>query len=212
MLYSDRTGCASWLDTFLKVLVGVAIIGALVVGSVFSGGALSVGLAGAAIGAAAGAVGSTVSTVISGDWSSFGNNFLMGTIVGGISGAIAASPLSIGWQAGVNALLNISNYAVTTTFNGGNITLGGLLFSGITGMIAGFVGGSGLMNGNTMASASAAFGAKNFFRTIGANFWTKGFEIVARNSINAFVVGGALNGGYSLLSSWFNSQGKFIGW
>ena len=109
-------------------------------------------------------------------------------------------------------LLNVSNYAVTTAISGGNITLGGLLFSSITGAIAGAVGGSGLMNGNTMASAAAAFGAKNFFKTIGANFWTKGFEIVARNSINAFVVGGALNGGYSRLSYWLNPQGKFLGW
>lgn len=136
----------------------------------------------------------------------------MGTIAGGISGAIAASPLNIGWQRGLTVLLNVSNYAVTTAISGGNITLGGLLFSSITGAIAGAVGGSGLMNGNTMASAPAAFGAKNFFKTIGANFWKKSFDIVVRNSINAFIIGGALNGAYSRFSYWLNPQSQFGVW
>ena len=212
VMFSDSTGCASWIDNLLKALAGVAIIGALVVGSIFTGGTLSVVLAGAAIGAVAGAISSTISTAISGDWSNFGNSFLMSTAFGGVSGAIAASPLNIGWQMGLNAVLNVSSYAVTTTINGGNITLGGLLFSSATGVITGIVGGSGLMNGNTMASAAAAFGAKNFFRTIGANFWKKGFDIAVRNSINAFIIGGALNGAYSQFSYWLNPQGQFVGW
>lgn len=93
VMLSDSSGCSPFWDNFWKVLGGVALIGVLVVGTIFTGGALSVVLAGAAIGAISGAIGATVSTAISGDWANFGNNFLMGTVVGGISGAIAASPL-----------------------------------------------------------------------------------------------------------------------
>jgi len=211
-MLSDSSGCSPFWDNFWKVLGGVALIGALVVGTIFTGGALSVVLAGAAIGAISGAIGATVSTAISGDWANFGNNFLMGTVVGGISGAIAASPLGLGWQDGLNAVLGGANYAMTTAINGGNITLGGLLFSGATGALAGLVGGAGFMKGNTMGSATAAFGTKNFFKVIGANFLKAGLEIVVRNSINAFVVGGALNGGYAKLSSWLNPEGKFLEW
>lgn len=212
VMLSDSLGCSPYWDNFWKVLGGVALISALVVGTVLTGGVLSVVLAGAAIGAISGAIGATVSTTISGDWSNFGNSFLMGTIVGGISGAIAASPLGIGMQIGINAALGVANYAITTAINGGKITLGGLLFSGATGGLAGLVGGAGFMKGNTIGTAAAAFGAKNFFNVIGTNFMKTGLEIVVRNSINAFVVGGALNGVYAKLSNLFNSEGKFIGW
>ena len=194
---------------FWKVLGGAAIIGALVVGSIFTGGALSVVLAGAAMGAISGAIGATVSTVISGDWENFGNTFLMGTIVGGISGAVAASPLGIGWQIGINSVLSIANYAITTKINGENMTLGGILFSGVAGALSGFVGGHGFMKGNTITNAFIAFGGKNFLKELGVNFWKTGLDIVARNSINAFIVGGALNGLYSKFSVKLNNKGAF---
>ncbi|MGN0819004.1 MAG: RHS repeat-associated core domain-containing protein [Christensenellaceae bacterium] len=206
----DPTGTWNW-GNFWKVLGGIAIIGALVVGSIFTGGVLSVVLAGAAIGAISGAIGATVSTAISGDWKNFGNNFLMGTIVGGISGAVAASPLGIGWQIGINSMLSMANYATTTKINGENITLGGILFSGVAGALSGFVGGAGFMKGNSMANAFVAFGGKNFLKEIGVNFWKTGLDIVARNSINAFIVGGALNGFYSIFSSSFNNKRHFLG-
>ncbi len=204
----DPNGTWNW-GNFWKVVGGVAIIGALVVGSIFTGGVLSVVLAGAAIGAISGAIGATVSTAISGDWKNFGNNFLMGTIVGGISGAVAASPLGIGWQIGINSVLSIANYAITTKINGENMTWGGILFNGVAGALSGFVGGSGFMKGNTMANAFVAFGGKNFLKEIGVNFWKTGLDIVARYSINAFIVGGALNGLYSKFSVKLNNKGAF---
>ena len=137
----------------------------------------------------------------------FGKGFWKDWLISGLTSVFSNS-----LSRGLNAVLNVSSYAVTTTINGGNITLGGLLFSSAIGVITGIVGGSGLMNGNTMASAAAAFGAKNFFRTIGANFWEKGFDIAVRNSINAFIIGGVLNGAYSRFSYWLNPQGQFVGW
>lgn len=206
----DPNGTWDW-NNFWKITAGVTIIGGLVVGTILTGGALSVVLAGASIGAISGAIGATVSTTISGDWDNFGNNFLMGTFAGGVSGAVAASPLGLGWQIGINTALGVANYAATTAINGGDITLGGLLFSGISGSLAGSVGGSGFMNGNSMANSFIAFGGKNFFNGLGTNFMNTGLEIFVRNSINAFIVGGALNGGYSQLSSWLNREGRFLG-
>lgn len=117
----------------------------------------------------------------------------------------------MGWQIGINALIGVSNYAITTALNGDNITLGGLIFSLSTGALAGFVGGSGFMNGNAMGTVAAAFGSKNFFKIIADNFIKQGLDIVVRNAINAFFVVGGLNGGYSKLSSYFNPDGKFLG-
>jgi hypothetical protein len=68
------------------------------------------------------------------------------------------------------------------------------------------------MKGNTIGSVAAAFGAKNFFKVIGENFLKAGLNIVVRNSINAFFVGGALNGGYAKLSGLLNPEGEFLGW
>ena len=133
----------------------------------------------------------------------------MGTIVGGISGAVAASPLGIGWQIGINSVLSIANYAITTKINGENMTLGGILFSGVAGALSGFVGGHGFMKGNTITNAFIAFGGKNFLKELGVNFWKTGLDIVARNSINAFIVGGALNGLYSKFSVKLNNKGAF---
>ena len=74
----DPTGhMPEWLSITLKIVGGVAIISGCVVGSIFTGGTLSVVLAGATI---------EVTT-------------------GGISGAVAASPLGVGVQIGINSAL-----------------------------------------------------------------------------------------------------------
>ena len=90
----DPTGTWDW-GNFWKVVAGIGIVTALVVGTIFTGGTLSVVLAGAAIGAIGGAIGATVSTTLLNDWENFGNNFLIGTIGGAISGAVGASTISV---------------------------------------------------------------------------------------------------------------------
>ena len=58
IMYADPSGhMPEWLSTTLKIIGGIAIIADCVVGSIFTGGTLSVVLAGATIGAACGWIG-----------------------------------------------------------------------------------------------------------------------------------------------------------
>ena len=198
-----------------KIVAGVAIITGLVIGSIFTGGALSVVLAGATIGALGGGIGATVSTAISGDWNNFGNSFLTSTITGGISGAIGATGLGIGVQIGANALFGVGNYAATTALNGGQFTLGGIISSTVFGGIAGAIGGSGLMDGsNNMVNAFISFTGKNYLATMTANISSKIIiKSLIRISINAIIISGVLNGlYYKYLIRNKNSNENFIGW
>ena len=164
IMYADPSGhMPKWLSTTLKIIGGVAIIAGCVVGSIFTGGALSVVLAGAAIGAAAGGIGAGISTAVSGgNIHDFANAFLMSTATGAISGAVAASPLGVGAQMGINAALGAANYAGTQLLSGGNTTLGGLIANAVIGAFCGKIGQSGWMQGQT-TSAFVAFAGKNAF-------------------------------------------------
>ena len=134
----DPTGhMPEWLSITLKIVGGVAIISGCVVGSIFTGGTLSVVLAGATI---------EVTT-------------------GGISGAVAASPLGVGVQIGINSALGAVNYVGTQLFSGDNITLGELIFNAGVGAICGWIGQSGLMQGQT-TSAFSAFTGENALKHV----------------------------------------------
>lgn len=207
--YSDGSGhMPKWLSTTLKIVGGVAIIAGCVVGSIFTGGALSVVLAGAAIGAVAGGIGAGISTAVSGgDIHDFANAFLMSTATGAISCAVAASPLGVGAQIGINAALGAVNYAGTQLLSGGNITLGGLLVNAGIGALCGWIGQSGWMQGQT-TSAFVAFAGKNALKHV---VGMVGTETLLRMTLPAFILGGVGGGIYGRLSSQFNPNGNFIG-
>ena len=174
----------------------------------FTGGALSVVLAGAAIGAATGGIGAGISTAVSGgNIDDFANAFLMSTLTGAISGAVAASPLGVGAQIGINSVLNMANYAGTQAMSGGKITLGGLIFNAGVGTICGWIGQSGWMQGQT-TSAFIAFAGKNALKHVVGMI---GVNSLFRMIIPGILLGGIGGGIYARLSSGFNPNGNFIG-
>ena len=206
----DPTGTSFW-ENFWKVVAGVVIIGGLVVGSIFTGGMLSIVLTGAAMGAIFGGLGSVVSTLITGDWDNFGNTFLIGTIAGGISGAFGATGFNVGWQIGINAVIGVGNYSLTTIMNGDSITIGGLVSSAIFGAVAGAVGGNGLMKGNQLTDAFIAFNGKNFFSTMSANL-SRFIRPFIKQIFSYLIIGGLFNGLYAqLVQKNFNPDGDFFG-
>ena len=209
IMYADPSGhMPEWLSTTLKIIGGVAIIAGCVVGSIFTGGALSVVLAGAAIGATAGGIGAGISTAVSGgDIHDFANAFLMSTATGAISGAVAASPLGVGAQIGINAALGAASYAGTQLLSGGNITLGGLIVSAGIGALCGWIGQSGWMQGQT-TSAFVAFAGKNALKHV---VGMVGTETLLRMTLPAFLLRGVGGGIYGRLSAQFNPNGNFIG-
>ncbi|HBP25895.1 MAG TPA: hypothetical protein DD618_02965 [Acholeplasmatales bacterium] len=129
----DPMGTFNW-GNFWKIAGGVALIAGLVAGTILTGGALSVILAGAAIGAVGRGIGAGISTAISGgSFDDFADSFLTGTITGAISGAIASSPLGVAGQIGANVAIGMGSYAFTQAIGGKDITLGGLISNDVFG-------------------------------------------------------------------------------
>ena len=197
-----------WLSTTLKIVGGVAIIAGCIVGSIFTGGALSVVLAGAAIGATTGGIGAGISTAVSGgNINDFANAFLMSTLTGAISGAVAASPLGVGIQMGINSVLSMANYAGTQAMSGGKITLGGLIFNAGVGVICGKIGKNGWMQGQT-TSAFIAFAGKNALKHV---VGMVGMKSLLEMTLPGIFIGGIGGGMYARANSIINPNGSFIG-
>ncbi len=139
-MFTDENGeMPKWLSTSLKIVAGVAVIAACVVGAVLSGG--SAVLVGAAIGATVSGISAGISTAISGgDIHDFANSFLMSTVTGAISGAVGASSIGVGGQMLANASLNIVNYVGTQQLSGKDTTLNGIVFNGAVGIFSVAVG------------------------------------------------------------------------
>ncbi len=209
VMYVDPTGhMPKWLSTTLKIVGGVAIIAGCVVGSICTGGTLSVVLAGAAIGAAAGGIGAGISTAVSGgDVHDFANTFLMSTATGAISGAVAASPLRVGAQIGINAVLGLVNYFGTQKLSGGDVTLGGLIINAAIGALGGLIGQNGWMQGQK-TSAFIAFAGENALKHV---FSMVGVESLLRMVIPPVILGGTGGGIYDRFNELFNSNGDFAG-
>ena len=188
--YSDGSGhMPEWLSTTLKIVGGVAIIAGCIVGSIFTGGALSVVLAGAAIGATTSGIGAGISTAVSGgNINDFANAFLMSTLTGAISGAVAASPLGVGIQMGINSVLSMANYV------------------GV-GAICGWIGQSGWMQGQT-TSAFIAFAGKNALKHVVSMV---GMKSLLEMTLPGIFLGGIGGGMYARASSIINPNGNFIG-
>lgn len=140
IMFTDENGeMPKWLSTSLKIVAGVAVIAACVVGAVLSGG--SAVLVGAAIGATVSGISAGISTAISGgDIHDFANSFLMSTVTGAISGAVGASSIGVGGQMLANASLNIVNYVGTQQLSGKDTTLNGIVFNGAVGIFSVAVG------------------------------------------------------------------------
>ena len=207
--YSDGSGhMPEWLSATLKITAGAAIIAGCVAGSILTGGTLSVILAGAAIGASAGGISAGISTAVSGgDINDFANAFLMGTATGAISGAAAASPLKVGYQIGINAILGAVNYVGNQGLSGNKITLGGLIINAGIGALCGWIGQNGWMC-DQGALTFIAFSGKNALKYVGCMV---GAETLIRMTLPAFVLGGLGGGIYGRISSYFNPNGDFIG-
>ena len=122
---------------------------------------------GGLIGAAVGAVGSIVSQyTFNGNinWKSVG----VAAVGGAVGGAIAASPLSLGWQIGAGALIGGASYIADCSLNSNAIKADELLCSAVAGGISGRIGGAGANQyktlTNTIRTASkttAKFSAKS---------------------------------------------------
>lgn len=192
-----------WLSATLKLVVGGYYCWLH-----FTGGALSVVLAGAAIGATTGGIGAGISTAVSGgNINDFANAFLMSTLTGAISGAVAASPLGVGAQIGINSVLNMANYAGTQAMSGGKITLGGLIFNAGVGAICGKIGKNGWMQGQT-TSAFIAFAGKNALKHVVSMV---GMKSLLEMTLPGIFLGGIGGGMYARASSIINPNGNFIG-
>ncbi len=209
IMYCDPSGyMPKWLSTTLKIVAGVVIIAGCVVGSIYTGGALSVLLAGAAIGAAAGGIGAGISTAVSGgDIHDFANAFLMSTSTGAISGAFAASQFGVFAQMGVNALLGAANYAGTQGLSGDKITLGGLIVNAGIGAVCGLIGKGGWMQ-DIPAALFAGTSVKNALKYVGI---LAGKEALLRMTLPSFFIGGIGGGIYGRISKYYNPFGDFIG-
>ena len=103
--------------------------------------------------------------------------------------------------------INGLNYAGTQLLNGNNITLGGLIVNAGIGALCGWIGQSGWMQGQT-TSAFVAFAGKNALKHV---IGMVGTETLLRMTLPAFILGGVGGGIYGRLSSYFNSNGNFIG-
>ena len=199
-----------WLETTLKIVGGVTIIAGCIVGSIFTGGILSVILAGAAVGAIAGGVSAGISTAVSGgSIHDFGSAFLMSTITGAASGAVCASPLGMWAQAGINAGISALTYFGTQLMNEDNITLGGLVSSSIFGFFTGAIGGNGWMQSSGV-KAFIESGAKGFIKNIVSNV---GISSLVRIGAPAVGLGGISSGLYGkYVTNKYNPNGNFWGW
>ena len=173
-----------WLSTTLKIVGGGYYCWLH-----FTGGTLSVVLAGAAIGATTSGIGAGISTAVSGgNIDDFANAFLMSTLTGAISGAVAASPLGVGAQIGINSVLSMANYA------------------GV-GAICGWIGQSGWMQGQT-TSAFVAFAGKNALKHV---VGMVGMKSLLEMTLPGILLGGIGGGLYARASSIINPNGNFIG-
>ncbi len=215
VMRTDSQGTNWWTDfwnsvagAIAKISIGVVLIGTLAIGSVLTGGLLSVVLAGATIGAIGGAVGGGISGLVSGGGlQGFANGFLAGSITGAISGAVGASPLGLGFQMAINTGLGMVNYAMVQGLNGQKITLGGLVVSGILGCAGGYLGGDGWMKG--VKDLLRIDVTKNFLKVAlsyaGLNWTLKALA-------NSLLLSGVSGGLYGRITSWLNKEGNFIGW
>ena len=211
IMYADPSGhMPEWLETTLKIVGGVTIIAGCIVGSIFTGGMLSVILAGAAVGAIAGGVSAGISTAVSGgSIHDFGSAFLMSTITGAASGAVCASPLGMWAQAGINAGISALTYVGTQLMNEDNITLGGLVSSSIFGFATGAIGGNGWMQSSGV-KAFIESGAKGFIKNIVSNVGISSLVRIGAPAVGLGGISSALYGKY--VANKYNPNGNFWGW
>lgn len=132
-------------------------------------------------------------------------------ITGAVSGAIAASPLGIGWQIGLNAVIGAGNYALNQLLSGAKLTLGGLVAGAITGAIMGAVGGDGWFHGTTGQLLK-----NDILLNLSKNFFVHAFEYLGKEFLIKFAIATAVTGfaggfyGY-LESAYLNKEGNFFG-
>ncbi|MDE6441961.1 MAG: RHS repeat-associated core domain-containing protein [Clostridia bacterium] len=158
----DPDGTWSW-KSILKTVCAVAIvIAASAVAIATAGTAVGLIAAGAAIG---GAVGGTIGGLTNAYVASkngedvfeaFADGLFSGTVTGSISGAVAASPIGLGGQILINTALSTGQYCVETLISGDEFSYLELAISLFSGVVSGYLGGSGAMSvGNELGASFA---------------------------------------------------------
>jgi hypothetical protein len=149
----------SIVESIFKVIGAVVLVGASIVGAIYSGNQY---LIGAAIGGVAGMFTSCVADAVDGgmDFESFADSLFSGATTGMLSGALAATGFNV-WTQGVgNAIIAGADYMFTQWTNGEDLDTGEFLASTAVGFISGLAGGNGLTH-----QTSKAFG-KLFLKSI----------------------------------------------
>ena len=129
----------------LKITGALVVAGLLIAGTVFSGGALGAICAGALSG---GMIGMTVDAgmqiKINGIENFSLDQMLISGVAGAASGALGFATANTAVLLLGNAAINDAAYYATQKARGEEVTVPGMLFSGILGGAAGFIGGSSL--------------------------------------------------------------------
>ena len=147
----DPTGQGFW-DSLWKVVASVAIVAVTAAVAIATAGtAVGVIAAGAAIGGAVGGIAGGATGAIdaakNGEdvFEGFANGMLSGTVTGTISGAVAASPIGRAGQTIINSAISGVEYCVNAAINN-NFNSVDFGISLLSGGLAGYAGGKGLLN------------------------------------------------------------------
>lgn len=103
-------------------------------------------------------------------------------------------------QVAINAVLGSCSYVGSQFLSGEKSTIGGILFNGLIGGIAGFLGGKGWTSGSFVDSSTALFCGRNFFGSMSSIL---GKNVIPQTVINALTLGGLASGFYS---RYFNNK------
>ena len=118
----------------------------------------------------------------------------------------AASPLGKVGQTVANALLNTASYCAGQLSSGGDITLGGLGVSALTGGAAGWIGGNGWQHGQNIGLASASL-SRNGFKY--------GLSVAGAGNLRNMTIPvlfiSSLGGYYGTIGKRHNPEGNFVG-
>ena len=150
--YTDPYGTTEWWEW----LLGGFIVFGLAVGAMFTGGAVAAAFAGATIGAGI----SLGTQAVSGElnW----GQFALDIGVGALTGAIGASGLSRASATVLGGLIGSGSSIASDLINGKPISIEKTIFSGLIGIVAGYIGGAGVRNAQGLSSSIYKGFSNNF--------------------------------------------------
>ena len=129
------------------------------------------------------------------------DGFISGMVSGAFAGAMNPSFCFV-----ANAALNTASYCAGQLSSGGDITLGGLGVSAITGGLAGFLGGNGWQYGQNLGMTAASLSGNGFKYAL---------SVAGGNNLGELIVPalvfGTSGGFYGSISKRYNPAGDFVG-